>query len=92
MVEVIRPPTSTTPMDWRSSAPSPMPIAIGSMPKMVESVVISIGRRRNEQASSKPFFALLVGIVNQQNSVFGNKPQKHGKANHTHHVGRLPRH
>ena len=52
MVDVIRPPTSTTPMDWRSSAPSPMPMAIGSMPKMVESVVISIGRRRSEQASS----------------------------------------
>ena len=40
-----------TPSGWRSSAPSPKPIASGSAPSAAASVVIRIGRKRSRQAS-----------------------------------------
>src|SRR5882724_950769 len=42
----IKPPTIAMPSGWRSSAPSPVPSASGTAPKMAASVVIRIGRRR----------------------------------------------
>ncbi|MNL30077.1 hypothetical protein D3C87_1517910 [compost metagenome] len=46
MVEVKRPPMTTTAMGERNSAPAPMPRAIGSMPSTIAAVVMRIGRIR----------------------------------------------
>src|SRR6185312_2899323 len=45
------PPMIATPSGWRSSAPSPKPIASGSATKAAASVVIRIGRKRSRHAS-----------------------------------------
>ena len=41
-----------TPSGWRSSAPAPAPIAIGSEPSSAQVVVIMIGRKRSSAAST----------------------------------------
>ena len=46
MVERVRPQQTVTPRPFHISEPSPVPNAIGSIPKTVVRVVISIGRRR----------------------------------------------
>ena len=46
-----RPPTTTMPSGWRSSALAPWPSAIGSTPMSAAIVVIMIGRKRKRQAS-----------------------------------------
>ena len=45
-VETVRPQHTVTPSERHSSDPSPVPMAIGSMPRTVVSVVMRIGRRR----------------------------------------------
>ena len=47
-----RPPTTVTPSGWRSSAPAPAPMAIGSEPSSAQVVVIMIGRKRSSAAST----------------------------------------
>ncbi len=51
MVENVRPPITATPIGRHISEPSPLPIAIGTMPRMVVSVVITTGRRRERPPS-----------------------------------------
>ena len=46
------PPTTATPMAIRPCAPSPEAIVSGSRPRMVEALVIRIGRRRCSEACS----------------------------------------
>src|SRR6266478_1784494 len=53
-----RPPTTATPRGWRSSAPAPAPIAIGSVPKIAAKVVIMMGRKRSSAASRMACSAL----------------------------------
>src|SRR5665213_1799463 len=50
-VDVITPPITARPSGARKSAPSPCPIATGSMPAMSASVVMMIGRSRMRPAS-----------------------------------------
>jgi hypothetical protein len=42
----IDPPTIEMPSGWRSSAPSPKPIANGTAPSIAAEVVVMIGRKR----------------------------------------------
>ena len=48
----VTPPITVIAIGARSSAPSPMPIAIGTRPRMVVSFVIRIGRRRARPAAT----------------------------------------
>ena len=50
--DTIRPPTTVMPSGWRSSAPAPAPIAIGSAPSNAQVVVIMMGRKRSRAAST----------------------------------------
>ena len=46
MVENVRPPITAMPIGCHVSEPAPVPIASGSMPRMVVNEVISTGRKR----------------------------------------------
>ena len=50
-MEVIRPPITARAIGARNPPPSPIPMAMGSMPKIMASVVITMGRRRTRPAS-----------------------------------------
>ena len=52
IVETSMPPTTAIPIVIRPLAPSPVAKASGSSPRMVEALVIRIGRRRCSAASS----------------------------------------
>ena len=87
IVEVIRPPITTRASGAWSSAPSPMPSAIGTRPSAVQIEVIRIGRRRCRPASSmavaqRHLVALAqgVGVVHQQDGVADDDAGQHDHA------------
>jgi hypothetical protein len=53
-VPVINPTQTTTASGWRSSAPSPNPIAMGTRPSTVVNVVMRIGRMCTWAAFTRP--------------------------------------
>lgn len=55
--EVARPPITATAIGARDSTPAAAPSAIGSMPKIIAKVVISIGRVISDIASPKTFLS-----------------------------------
>ena len=46
----MRPPTIDMPRGWRSSEPTPLPMASGSAPRSAAMVVIMMGRNRSSDA------------------------------------------
>ena len=79
----------------RISAPAPIAKASGSMPKIMASVVMTIGRRRVEpawiSASSRGSArgAGLVREVDEQDRVLRHQAHQHDEADHAHHVERV---
>ena len=80
------PPTASTAIERRSSAPGPAPINSGSMPATKAIVVIRIGRRRSRLACrmavrrSMPCGAQLVGVIDLQDRVLLHHAEQHQDA------------
>ena len=70
----------------RLSAPAPVAIASGTAPSMVETTVITIGRKRSTEASStasrteRPSIAQLVGELDDQDAVLGHQADQQDDA------------
>ena len=78
------PPITAMPIEMRLSAPAPSASAIGSVPRIVASVVMRIGRRRAAAASRtatsarrRARRAALVRELDDQNAVLGDQPHQH---------------
>ena len=95
-VEVINPPMTAMAIGAWDSDPDPTPIAIGSMPKIIESVVIRMGLSlslppsQTASASASGFLGVEgIDQINEQNSVFGHKPHQHDDSDHREDAHRL---
>ncbi len=69
------------------SDPAPVENAMGSIPKMVDTAVMSTGLKRRRDAWTtlstilRPSALQLIGKLNDQNAVFGGESDKHNQAN-----------
>ena len=89
------PPTTAIPMATRPLAPSPVAKARGISPKIVDALVMRIGRKRCTEASriafclSTPASCFLVGKFDDEDTVLCHKADEHDDTDLTENIHRL---